>query len=441
MNILLASHGFPPTHSAGAERRTERMAQWLNAQGHRVVVFTVERVNDPHQRVETHEQDGFVVHRLYYDIGSGDSFRGFYDNPFIGEALRHILVRDQFDLVHIISGYLLGAPAVEVTKQLGLPLTITLTEFWFMCSRLNLIQITGVLCSGPESVTKCARCLLEDKRRYRLPAQNAPAVMDVFWPMSHRFGLTADTQRAVTERQNRLKYALESADLVICPSQFLITKFQEFGYNTDQFVQIRQGLAAKSIDDKRSRQWRLNGDPIRLTYVGQLKYHKGVDILLEAVISLLNAGENVSLELWGNEMEAPEYVNRLKVRSAPYPAIHWNGSFTGGKIWEILSETDALVVPSRWYENSPNVILEAFSMRVPVVATNLGGMAELVSHERSGLLFEIDNVEELRLQLRRLLHDTELLWKLREGIPQVKTLDDEMRETMTHYDRLVKMQY
>lgn len=440
MNILLASHGFPPTHSAGAERRTERMAKWLSKHGHRVEVFTVERVNDPHRRIETCVQDGFLVHRLYYDIHEGDPFENTYNEPFVGECLRRLLEKEQFDLLHIVSGYLLGVPAIEVAKQMGLPVVITLTEFWFMCTRLNLIQRTGALCTGPETVQKCTRCLLEDKRRYRLAAQNVPSLMDFIWPLSHRIGLTYEMQNQVQERQMRLKKALESVDLVISPSQHLIHKFHEFGFDTKNFVHIRQGLAVPPLEAIQSSFQRSPDSPLRVTYIGQLKYHKGVDLVVKAAIKLLEANQNLVLNLWGKETEAPEYVGQLKSLTASYHPIQWRGHFSGDRIWDILRETDVLVMPSRWYENSPNIILEAFAMRVPVIATNLGGMAELVSHEQNGLLFEIGNANELQYQIKRLLDDGHpLLARLRRGIQAVKTLEQEMKEIIPQYAQLLRL--
>lgn len=438
MNILLASHGFPPTHSAGAERRTERMAKWLTAQGHHVVVFTVEQVNSATQKVEHTEQDGFEVYRLYYDLkefGPQGVFRNLYNNPFIAKVLRNLLRGQSFDLVHMVSGYLLGVSAIEVVKEFGLPLVITLTEFWFMCARLNLIQLTGVLCSGPESPQKCARCLLEDKRRYRLPAQNMPMVMDALWRVGHHIGFGAETERGVLERQQALKTALARADLVICPSAFLIEKFRAFDYDIGRFVHIRQGMSPASFNQTLPP--KVHSDALRITYVGQLKYHKGVDLLIDAVMHLLDRGANIQLNIWGNEHESREYVQHLKRRSMLYPAIHWNGAFTGGHVWGILAETDVLVVPSRWYENSPNAILEAFLMRVPVVATDLGGMAELVTNDENGLLFKLDNTNELIHQLSRLLNEPDLLATLAARIPQIKTLDQEMVDVMRHYDQLL----
>src|SRR3712207_1808975 len=98
---------------------------------------------------------------------------------------------------------------------------------------------------------------------------------------------------------------------------------------------------------------------------------------------------------------------------------------------------DVLVVPSRWYENAPVVIYEAFAAETPVVATDLGGMSEVVEHEKNGLLFELESVEDLARQLRRLGEEPGLLEKLRVGIEPVKTVEDSMDEMEQLYGELV----
>ncbi|HEX2908936.1 MAG TPA: glycosyltransferase [Phototrophicaceae bacterium] len=437
MRILIAVHGFPPTHSAGAERRAERMAHWFIANGHDVEVFAIEKLDEPGFRVESTYQDGMLIHRLFYDVSEGDDpFRNLYDYAPLGAALREILKRQRFDLVHIVSGYLLGGQVVEAAHDFGLPVVLTLTEYWFMCARLNLIQATNKLCAGPERNEKCTRCLMEYKRRYRIPSQATPKLMDFVWSLMHLTPVTSAMSQAVDRRQFVLREALDAVDLVICPSQYLIDKFSEFGFNTERYLFVRQGLATPA--NSRPNRERQPGEPLRIGYVGQIKPHKGVDLLIEAVIGLLQQGQPVSLNLWGTETEAPEYVATLKKLSAAYSAIRWNGRYLGPKVWEVLADFDALVIPSRWYENSPNAILEAFEMRIPVVATRLGGMAELVEHEKSGLLFELDNAADLRVQLQRLVTEPDLLNQLRSGIPPVKTIHEEMQEILVQYHHLLQ---
>lgn len=436
MRVLIAIHGFPPTYYAGAERAAERIVYWLARHGHEVEVFTVEKVDEPGFRVETSTQNGFIIHRLFYDVKeSGNSFQNLYDNPQIGEALRQLLTGQQFDIVHLISGYLLGEPVIRVAQEFGLPVVVTLTEYWFMCYFLNLMQPTGALCSGPESDRKCARCVMQEKRRYRLPERFAPDFMPFFWKLTDLFSPIKEVETAVSRRRIALYNALSSVDLVICPSRFIISKFAEFGFDTSRYQFIRHGLADTSLPKfGKTKQ----SDGLHLGYIGQIKYHKGVDLIVEAVIPLLQDGHKITLDLWGPEHETPEYVTKLKQQSAPFPSIRWNGRYQGPKVWEILSGFDALIVPSRWYENSPTVILEAYKVGIPVVGTNLGGTAELIEHEKSGLVFELNNAQDLKRQLERLVKEPGLLDKLRAGVPPVKTADREVEEIFEQYTRLLE---
>jgi glycosyltransferase involved in cell wall biosynthesis len=435
MRILIAAHGFPPTHSAGAERRAERMAHWLVANHHEVEVFALEKIDDPNFRVETASQGGYRVHRVFYNTYGGENpFRNSYDFPPIADALRSVLAQGDFDLVHLISGYLLAAQAINTPKEFGLPVVATLTEYWFMCTRLNLIQARGSLCSGPETDQKCMRCLAEEKRPYRFLASKAPSVLDAYWSLAQHFPSSRRATDEMARRQAALRTALDAADLVVCPSRYLVGKFAEFGFDTRRYLFLRQGLARSPDIQPASRE----SAGLRLGYIGQIKAHKGVDLLVDAAASLMDSGWKVTLDLWGSESAAPNYVARLKRRSAGYSAIRWNGQYAGAKVWEVLANLDVLVVPSRWYENSPNAILEAYAMGLPVVATNLGGMAELVQHDFSGLLFDLNSADGLRRQLARLLDEPDLLRRLRAGIPPVKTLDQEMQELVAHYERLIE---
>jgi len=84
------------------------------------------------------------------------------------------------------------------------------------------------------------------------------------------------------------------------------------------------------------------------------------------------------------------------------------------------------------------VIQEAQAAHVPVLASRLGGMRELVTDEHDGLLFEPGNPQDLARQLRRLFAEPTLLERLRPDGTSVRTEDDEMRELSAHYQRLAR---
>ena len=82
-----------------------------------------------------------------------------------------------------------------------------------------------------------------------------------------------------------------------------------------------------------------------------------------------------------------------------------------------LAETDLLIVPSVWYENSPFTIHEAVTTRTPVLVSDLGGMAELVEPGRNGWRFRPGDVGHLREHLERILRDRAVLSRLDFGAP------------------------
>ena len=117
--------------------------------------------------------------------------------------------------------------------------------------------------------------------------------------------------------------------------------------------------------------------------------------------------------------------------------IAFVGTFSNEQVLKVHSELDVLVVPSLWHENSPNVILEAFAAGTPVIASNQGGLAELVKHEVNGLLFRTGDAADLARQLQRIVDQPALLESLHNGIPPVKTVQEEMKELLQIYRSIV----
>lgn len=435
MRVLVAVHGFPPLQNTGAERAAERIAVWLAQHGHHVEVFTIGHLNHPVAEVTTIEQEGFLVHRLSFNIYAGNEFTNLYDNPVIGQMLKPILDQGNFDIVHMMSGYLLGGQVVHTAHEAGVPVVLTLTEYFFMCPRLNLMHVNSNLCVGPESDAKCGRCLLEGKRRFYYLSEAAPAMADAFWTIAQYASFARRQSNEVAIRHDTMKEAFNQVDLVIAPSHFILEKYAEYGYAHPNTVMIRHGV--NRPDDVTPKQTLEQPLHIRFGYMGQMKSHKGVDLITSAMMDLIDAGYACSLQLWGRSQDDPEYYRRMQKMTGGHYAVHFCGPFQGTQVWEVLDNIDVLIVPSRWYENCPTVILEAFKMRVPVIATNLGGMAELVEHEKSGLTFTLNDAKDLARQMKRVVEEPGLFQRLESGIPYVKDASEEIEEIYAQYERLL----
>lgn len=137
-------------------------------------------------------------------------------------------------------------------------------------------------------------------------------------------------------------------------------------------------------------------------HVGQLHPGKGWHLLAEAVTQLRQEGFNIHLVLAGKGQDV-EKVKQFAEAHEDY--VHFLGQVpNAGRC--LIPYLDALVLAS-WSEGMPMTIIEAFSAGVPVVATAVGGIPEIVENEVNGLLIE-RNSEAISLALKQLLTITGL---------------------------------
>jgi glycosyltransferase involved in cell wall biosynthesis len=159
--------------------------------------------------------------------------------------------------------------------------------------------------------------------------------------------------------------------------------------------------------------------------------HKGVHVLVDAFRRVHDPG--ITLDLHGPLTMAPAYVERLRIAAAGDPRIRFRGGFAEGGQADILAGLDLVVVPSVWWENSPLVVLEALAEGVPVVASAIGGLPEIVP-EGAGMVVPPGDAAALAA----VLADAAAGRVLGGALPPValKTIDEGARELVGVYASL-----
>ena len=176
---------------------------------------------------------------------------------------------------------------------------------------------------------------------------------------------------------------------------------------------------------------------VTIGFIGQITHSKGVHLLLEAARQLTEKfGDKINFLIYGNLHKHPEYARQLEGMSQGLGNIQFCGTYPRELSADVFSKLDVLVVPSLWYD-FPLIIHEAFATGTPVIATNLGGMAETISHDVNGLLFERGDVNGLAHNIQRIVDEPELLKRLGLGIPKVKHVDEEADKLQKIYMKLV----
>lgn len=448
MNILLGVPQFPPLHIGGAELLAQRTARWLIQHGHRVQVVCVGNAADPNQTgglcVTDEIWDGVSVQRLYFNWWHAPcSLDWTFDNPLV-EAHFHSLMHTQhFDVFQLISGYLLGAGPVRAARQCNVPTVVVLTDFWFACPSLQFLRADGSLCTAPDPV-ECLHCLfVQDRRvripRFAIPTLTRPAVtlMANIPALGQKFDLPARLN-ALERRTPFLMEQLNAADTVVALTSFAARLHAENGMNTQRLVVIPDCIDWEEFD--LPNQTDQDDEVVRFGYLGQMLPIKGVDLLIRAFRMLDRSRRRARLTLHGALDGNPTYAKQLRQLAGNDPDIVFAGGYVHRNAMKILNDLDVVVVPSRWYENSPRVILESFAAARPVIATNLGGISEIVRAEENGLLFERSNANDLARQMQRMLDDPALVIHLRANIPSLRGVDEYMNDLLNVYHRVILKQ-
>lgn len=424
---------------------TRRLARCLTRYGNSVEVVCIESIIEGEggvSSVEREQYEDFEVNRLTINLRQGlDSFRWSYDNPSIGRWFEEYLRHSEPDLVHIHSGYLLSSSVIPAAKRAGVPVVVSLHDYWFICPQIKLLRPEGSRCDGPRLPSECAWCLLTERRRYRLPDRLSWGLIGLAgrrllsWQGLANHLSEGQLLKDMKERQQLVQERLVMADLVLTQSSFLREKFIACGLPSDKIRLVPYGLDL-SWWPSQIKNTPSDGT-LRIGYLGQLTPPKGVHLLIKAFVQLRPSTQAPQLTVYGDLEQLPRYGTKLRKLAHGNSCITFAGRYENHRLPEILAELDVVVVPSLWYEIGPLVTMEAFAAGIPVIATDLPNMNAQVIHEVNGLLFAPDSVDDLNHQLQRLLDEPNLVEHLRSGIGQVRTSEQEITEIAQIYYKVL----
>lgn len=397
MKILKVIHGYPPYYNAGSEIYSQMLAHGLS-KNHEVQVFARHENNflpDFHYSTVLDELDPRVLlHLINIPL---TKYRYKFINQEVDDRFRQIIEEFKPDIVHF--GHLnhLSLSLPSITSKLNIPSIFTLHDFWLMCPRGRFVQRNSkqILesCSGQEN-KKCANQCYSGY----FTGDSDLLVDDLsYW------------ENWIANRMKHTKEVINYIDHFIAPSNFLLEKFiHDFSMPKEKISYLDYGFdLARLKNRKRDLETKFV-----FGYIGTHTSEKGIDLLLKA---FANTNFDAKLRIWG---KARSETQELEAISNQLPDkvndnIEWMGVYKNEDIvTSVFNKIDAIVVPSIWGENSPLVIHEAQQIRIPVITSNYGGMAEYVKDGVNGLLFEHRDLKSLSAKMKLLAQDNVLYNKL-----------------------------
>ncbi len=278
------------------------------------------------------------------------------------EALT-LLRKERPAVVHVHNTFPLISPSLYwACAQVGIPVVQTLHNFRLACPQAMFLREGKV----------CERCL----GKLPLPA------------LAHGCYRESRAQTAVVVGMLALHRSLRTFERkvtrYIALNEFCRTKFIQAG-----LPEHRIAVKPNFVDIPRRPQTRARAG---LLFVGRLSAEKGIEVLRDAWRTTSPRCETLRLRVAGVGPAAALLENA--------PGIELLGARTPEQVDAEMGKASALVLPSIWYENFPRTLVEAFAAGLPVIASRIGALAELVEDGHTGLLFEPGNADDLARTLR-----------------------------------------
>ena len=348
------------------------LSKLLEEKGHEVVPFAMQHPQNlpsPYARFFVSEVDFPGLLRASSPAAVWKvATRSIYN----GEARRKIAaladeVKPDIAHFHNIHAHLTTSIVAPLRKR-GIPIVWTLHDYRLICPNTSLLSRGEI----------CERCI--PNRFYEAMLQRCK-----------KGSLAASFIAMLTTLYERLERIPTRIDRFVTPSEFLRSKLIEGGFGPGRIACVPNFVDLALYAGRPERDY--------FCYLGRLSHEKGLDILIRAVAKL----ETGRLLIVGDGPEADD-LKALALELGT-SRVEFAGYRSGEELKRILAESQFLVLPSRWYENLPFAVMEAFASSKAVVASRIGGIPEMVDDGVNGLLFPPGDVEALAACLRRMLGD------------------------------------
>jgi len=373
MRILMLTDFYPPI-IGGMELHVRNLGAELSGRGHAVVVVTLW-----HEGLAEYELDGNV--RVYRIRGTAQRAAGLFSSanrrfapplpdPETVWALRRIIARERPEVVHAHNWLVYSF--VPLKRWSGARLVLTLHDYSFLCAKKTLMYHDEP-CDGP-SFGKCLGCGGDyygwSKGVPTVVANRAMGIalrsaVDMFLPVSEAVAIGSGLVGSGLPFQVIPNFVPDAVSAPRSVSESFSTQLPD-----------REGY---------------------LLFVGSLDRNKGVHVLLESYARLPNAPPLVLIGAIWSGMPFVFPRNVIVCQNWPHDAVMlaWSRSLVG-------------LVPSVWPEPCPTVVMEAMAAGRPVIASQIGGLPDLVIDGETGLLIPPGDRAALHEAMLRIITDPDL---------------------------------
>jgi glycosyltransferase involved in cell wall biosynthesis len=331
---------------------------------------------------------------------------------------------------------------LDSAQRLGIPTVYSNHDWGLACMRTVLVMGDNALCDGQVAVDKCAQCIVSGRGfigRFNeilvqtSAGQQLVALLErtpLRQILRQRGIVRHSAQQRAAINFKRAKRLLTTLQHCFTPSEFGEQFFTRMGVKS-----LRISVMPWYHDPVKINKTLKSDQPFTMTYIGRVSPEKGVHLIFSA-LELVRGVSPIQLRIAGAN-DSP-YCKALQAKYPKYVGIHdvqWLG---WSKVDKLYNSTDVAIIPSLWIDNTPLSLIEALSYQVPVVATRIPPIEELVTDGQNAFLAEYLSVDSMAEAIRQAESQKVVIRAEAMNFPSVLLLKGYMSLVVNIYRRICR---
>lgn len=361
MKILIVNAFYYPNMIGGTEQSIKLLSEGLVKRGHEVFILTGDSS-------KISEEKGVKITRLGFQSENESKLKKInrkiiqFNGYIISDIINKVLDSIKPDVVHTNNLFNLSTIIWKCAKKRNIKVTHTIRDYWGLCLKSTLLDSKGEICVKSKGLCKI------HKHNYKLSTKYVDIVTS---PSKFTLDMYKDN------------YMFEKSEKKVIPNAI------------DFDIDKREKLLRNRLDN--------NSNIITFLFIGSLDTHKGIKFLIESFKD--TKLDNIRLSICGDGPLKKYVEENIKIDNR----INYLGKVLNADKEKVLISSDVMVVPSIWYEPFGRVVIEGYKYGMPVIASQIGGISELLEENIS--LGVKPNCNEELTNAMKLLSNKEMVKK------------------------------
>ncbi len=361
--LLFLSAQYPPEAKGGGELSTHIIAQGLKKLGHIVSVVT------SGQKENESEIDGISVRTLPLGLREKPLFEKIHSKQSAQVFLRHIKDISSYDIVHAHD----FRSALMLSQCDTKNSVVTARDYAQIAGCTNNIQFDGTIDPGCQGTNELFRC-------HRIAEASFPRNLFRMW----QYGYNLPYRKSAFQSFKHQVFISHAEHELIARHQDISQQHTAVIYNP-----IGQEYLAEPL---------LQGEAGNVLYAGRVEMYKGVLVLLKAWREVMKHNQHAHLTIAGDGAQREEYERLASTWGMQY-RVTFISHMPYHRLKAMINKSEILIAPHLWVEPFGRTVIEGMSRGKIVIASNVGGPAEIIKHGKTGLLFERGSVSALQHEI------------------------------------------